>query len=239
MAINRPPTSAGEAPPLIDKETLLKELGIKAEFLAVGVDRIDYTKGIIERFRAVEHFLEKYPDYQGKFTCVELGAPSRTLIKRYHDLVAEIDAEVDRINWRFKGKDWKPIVFLKKHHSHREIEPFYKAADVCLVTALHDGMNLVAKEFVSAREDGDGVLILSQFTGASRELRDSLIVNPYDSERVAEAIRFALTMEPEERRARMARLRGVVQDQNIFRWGANLITELSQIRIEQEKASPV
>lgn len=239
VAINRPPTSAGEAPPLIDKETLLKELGIKAEFLAVGVDRIDYTKGIIERFRAVEHFLEKYPDYQGKFTCVELGAPSRTLIKRYHDLVAEIDAEVDRINWRFKGKDWKPIVFLKKHHSHREIEPFYKAADVCLVTALHDGMNLVAKEFVSAREDGDGVLILSQFTGASRELRDSLIVNPYDSERVAEAIRFALTMEPEERRARMARLRGVVQDQNIFRWGANLITELSQIRIEQEKASPV
>ena len=224
----------------VTKETLLKELGVKAEFLGVGVDRIDYTKGIIERFRGIERLLEKHKDFIGKFTFVELGAPSRTLIKRYHDLIGEIEAEVERINWRFKTKEWKPIVFLKKHHSHKDIEPYFRAADICLVTSLHDGMNLVAKEFVASRTDENGVLILSRFAGASRELRDALIVNPYDVDQMAEALRVALEMDPEDRRARMKRMRLVVMDNNIYRWAANLMMELSQIRLPSDSpASPV
>jgi trehalose 6-phosphate synthase len=216
----------------VDKETLLKQLGLKGQYLAVGVDRIDYTKGIIERFRGIERFLEKNPDYVGKFVFVELGAPSRTLIKRYHDLMAEVEEEAERINWKFKSKEWQPIVFLKKHHSHQDIEPFYKAADLCLVTSLHDGMNLVAKEYIAAREDEDGVLILSRFTGAARELPDALIINPYDVDRTADGIRVALEMDPEERRKRMRRMRIVVMGNNIYKWGANLIEDLSQIRLE-------
>ncbi len=215
------------------KESLLKELGVKGKYLGVGVDRIDYTKGILERFKAIERFLEKYPAYLGEFTFVELGAPSRTHIKEYHDLIARVEEESDRINWRFKTKEWQPIVFLKKHHSHEDIRPFYETADLCLVTSLHDGMNLVAKEYIAAREDESGVLILSQFTGASRELRDALIVNPYDIEQMAEAIRAALEMDPGEQRARMRRMRETLKDRNIYRWAADLITTLAQMRLEK------
>ena len=226
FAQNPEPASA---PP--DKAALFKELGIKAELLGVGVDRVDYTKGIVERFRGIERFLEQNPDYLGRFTFVELGAPSRSLIKRYHDLMAEVEAEAERINWRFQTKEWKPIVFFKKHHSQREIAPYYRAADVCLVTSLHDGMNLVAKEYVAAREDEGGVLILSRFTGASRDLRDALLVNPYDTDKLAAALHTALTMSPEERQARMHRMRESVREHNIYWWGANLITELAQVRL--------
>ena len=219
--------------PRISKETLLETLGVKARYLGVGVDRLDYTKGIVERLRAIERFLEKYPKYQGQFTFVELGAPSRTYIKDYHALIAEVEAESERINWRFHTEDWKPIILLKKHHSHEEIAPFYEAADVCLVTSLHDGMNLVAKEYVGAREDEQGVLILSRFAGASRELRDALIVNPYNIDQMAEAIRSAVEMPVDEQRAHMQRMRDMLKKHNIYRWAANLITELSQIRIEK------
>jgi trehalose 6-phosphate synthase len=213
------------------KKTLLRELGIQGEYLGVGVDRVDYTKGLRERFLAIERFLEKYPPYQGRFTFVELGAPSRTHIKEYRDLMAQVETEAERINWRFQTKEWRPIVFLKRHHSHKEIAPFYEAADLCLVTSLHDGMNLVAKEFIGGRGDDSGVLILSQFTGASRELKDALIVNPYDTEQMAEAIRTALEMDPEERRARMQRMREAVNERNIYRWAGDLISSLSQIRL--------
>src|SRR6202041_3838688 len=147
-------------------------VGVEAAFMGIGVDRVDYTKGILERFLAIERFLEKYPSYQGKFTFVQIGAPSRTHIKRYHDLLGEVESEADRINWRFQRGSWRPIVFLKRHFSHEEVEKYYRAADVCLVTSLHDGMNLVAKEFLAARSDEEGVLILSLFAGASRELED-------------------------------------------------------------------
>jgi trehalose-6-phosphate synthase/protein-tyrosine-phosphatase len=222
-----------EKPSEPNKETLLKGLGIKAEFLGVGVDRIDYTKGILERFRGIERFFEKHPEYQSRFTFVELGAPSRTLIKRYHDLVGEVETQAERINGRFQTKDWKPIVVLKKHHSHSEIEPFYKTADVCLVTSLHDGMNLVAKEYVAAREDEKGVLILSQFTGASRELQDALIVNPYNTDQMAEALRYALEMNAAEQKTRMQKLRDTLKNHNIYRWAANLVIELAQIRLDR------
>jgi trehalose-6-phosphate synthase len=216
----------------LERASLLRALGVEATFLGIGVDRVDYTKGILERFLAVERFLEKYPTYQNKFTFVQIGAPSRTHIKRYHDLLAEVEAEADRINWRFQSSKWKPIVFLKRQHSHHEIVPYYRAADLCLVTSLHDGMNLVAKEFLAARSDERGVLILSQFTGAARELRDALLVNPYDIDQTAEAIRAALEMEPEDEHLRVQRMRRTIKDRNIYRWAVNLITELCEVRLD-------
>jgi trehalose 6-phosphate synthase len=222
----------------LERSALMRSLGMNAAFLGVGVDRVDYTKGILERFRAIERFLEKYPKYQREFTFVQIGAPSRTHIKRYHDLLAEVEAEAERINWRFQTGKWKPIVFLKRHHSHEEIERYYCAADLCLVTALHDGMNLVAKEFLAARRDERGVLILSQFTGAARELRDALLVNPYDIDQTAEAIRVALEMEPEEKQMRVHRMRKVIREQNIYRWAGSLITELCELRLEMADYSP-
>jgi alpha,alpha-trehalose-phosphate synthase [UDP-forming] len=216
----------------LERSALLRALGIEATFLGIGVDRVDYTKGILERFLAVERFLEKTPNYQGKFTFVQIGAPSRTHIKRYHDLLAEVEAEAERINWRFQTSRWKPIMFLKRQHTHAEIAPYYRAADLCLVTSLHDGMNLVAKEFLAARHDERGVLVLSQFTGAARELRDALLVNPYDIDQTADAIRQALEMEPEEKQRRMHRMRRVIKEHNIYRWAGSLITELCEVRLD-------
>jgi alpha,alpha-trehalose-phosphate synthase [UDP-forming] len=212
---------------------LLRALGVEATFLGIGVDRIDYTKGILERFLAIERFLEKYPSYQGKFTFVQIGAPSRTHIKRYHDLVAEVEAEAERINWRFQSGKWRPLVLLTRQHSHKEIAPYYRAADVCLVTSLHDGMNLVAKEFIAERYDERGVLVLSQFTGAARELRDALLVNPYDIDQTAEAIRVALEMAPEEKQVRVQRMRKIIREHNIYRWAGNLIAELCEVRLDE------
>jgi trehalose-6-phosphate synthase len=214
-----------------DRAALLRELGVNATLLGVGVDRVDYTKGILERFLAVERLLERYPAYRGKFAFIQIGAPSRTHIKRYHDLLGEVEVEADRINWRFQEGAWKPIILLKWQHSHREIQRYYRVADICLVTSLHDGMNLVAKEFLAARSDEQGVLILSQFTGAARELRDALIVNPYDTEQVAEALRYALEMPAQEREARMRRMRKNIKENNVYGWAANLITELSDLQV--------
>ncbi|MDD5222657.1 MAG: trehalose-6-phosphate synthase [bacterium] len=214
------------------RESILKEIGVNTQFLGVGVDRIDYTKGIIERFRAVERFIQKYPDFSGKFTFVELGAPSRTHIKRYHDLLSEVEETADKINWSLQAKSWRPIVFLKAHHSHEAINRYYKTADVCLVTSLHDGMNLVAKEYIASRSDESGVLILSQFTGAARELHDALMVNPYDIEEMADAIYAALTMKPDEKTERMRRLRQTIRERNIYRWAGTLVSALVRMRVQ-------
>ena len=230
------PSAPQATDPSALRESLCNELGVTAQYLGVGVDRIDYTKGIGERFLAVERFLEKYPDFQGKFTFVEIGAPSRTLIQRYHSLGAELDSEADRINRRFQSRGWKPIVYLKKHHSHSEIAPYYQASNLCMVTSLHDGMNLVAKEYVSARTDCQGVLILSHFTGASRELRDAVLINPYNIDQTADAIRFALTMDKDEQRARMERMRSTIREHNVYLWAANLVSELARLRPAQENA---
>ena len=219
-----------------EKAGLLKNIGVRAALMGVGVDRLDYTKGILERFLAIERFLEKYPRFQGVFTFVQIGAPSRTHIKRYHDLQAEVEAEAERINWRFRSEQWKPIVLLERQHSHQEIEPYYRAADLCLVTSLHDGMNLVAKEFVATRLDERGVLILSCFTGAARELRDALQVNPYDIDQTAEAIRAALEMSAEEKQQRMERMRKTIRDHNVYRWAASLIGEVCDVRLDVDVA---
>jgi trehalose 6-phosphate synthase len=211
---------------------LFSELGVEASLLGVGVDRVDYTKGIIERFRGIERFLELHPTYQRRFTFVQIGAPSRTDIPRYQQFLDEVTAEADRINARLQAGRWKPILLLKRHHSHEEIERYFRAASVCLVTSLHDGMNLVAKEFVASRDDNRGVLILSTFAGAAQELGDALLVNPYDVDQVANAIYQALEFSEEEQTARMSRMRKTVYERNVYRWAANLLTDLTEIRVD-------
>ncbi len=205
---------------------LLNEYGIKAERLGIGVDRIDYTKGLLEKFLAIERFFEKNPSYIGKFTFVQIGAPSRTLLKTYADVVNAVEKEAERINWKFKKTNWKAILFLKRHHSHEEIAPFYASADLCMVTSLHDGMNLVAKEYVAARSHNDGVLILSRFAGASQDLHNALVVNPYDIEIMADTIKNALEMPIEDQRKRMMQMRQAIQRNNIYHWAANLLRNL-------------
>jgi alpha,alpha-trehalose-phosphate synthase [UDP-forming] len=226
-SVDRTPAERGE----VERAQLFRQLEVDATLMGLGVDRIDYTKGIVERFRGIERCLEKYPFYKGKLTFVQIGAPSRTPIKRYQDLMVEVQEEADRINQRFRKGDWKPIVLLERQHSHEEITPYYRAANFCLVTSLHDGMNLVAKEFVAARHDQDGVLILSRFAGASQELQDALAVNPYDTEQLAEAIHSALEMPSEERTTRMRHMRDQVREHNVYRWAGDLIGELTGIRL--------
>jgi alpha,alpha-trehalose-phosphate synthase [UDP-forming] len=216
-----------------ERSALIAELGIEATFLGVGVDRVDYTKGIIERFQAVESFLERHPRYQGKFTFIQIGAPTRSHIQRYADFQKEVEAEANRINDRFSRGKWRPIVFLNRQHSHQEVKRYYRAAHLCMVTSLHDGMNLVAKEYVASRQDERGVLILSRFTGAARELRDALIVNPYDIQATGEAIAKALDMDVGEMTDRMRRMRRSVKEHNIYWWAGSLIGELCELRLNR------
>lgn len=213
----------------IKPSQLLSEYGITSQFFGVGVDRIDYTKGIIEKFLAIERFLEKNPSYRGKFSFVQIGAPSRTLLKSYSDMVSAVENEANRINLRFKAKNWKAILLLKRHHSHEEITPFYASANFCMVTSLHDGMNLVAKEFVASRNQNDGSLILSRFAGASQELQGAIIINPYDIEKSADAIKLALEMTTEEQGQRMKQMRLIVVRYNIYSWAAALLRTMATI----------
>ena len=195
--------------------------------IAVGVDRIDYTKGLAERFRAVARFFERCPQYRERFTFVQLGAPSRTHIPRYRNYINELEALADEINWRFQTERWKPIHFLIGHHEGATVHAFLSMAEIGIVSSLHDGMNLVAKEFVAAKPNLEGILILSEFAGAARELSDALIINPYDTEQFAEAIRRALEMAPEERRERMRRMLRQIEENNIYRWAANFLADLT------------
>ena len=215
--------------PKTDTSHLLDDYGISAQFIGIGVDRIDYTKGIIEKFLAIERFFEKNPSYIKKFTFVQIGAPSRTLIKSYSDIVSLVENEANRINLRFKSKNWKAILLLKRHHSHEEIFPFYSSANFCMVTSLHDGMNLVAKEFVASRNHDDGTLILSRFAGASQELQGAIIVNPYDIEKSADAIKLALEMTKEEQHFRMRQMRQVIVKNNIYSWAASILRTMVNI----------
>jgi trehalose 6-phosphate synthase len=214
------------------RNQLLREFGVRAESLAVGVDRLDYTKGIEERLLAFEHLIEEHPWHWERLTLVQIAAPSRTRIPAYENLHRRVTDEVERINARFQTSRWKPILLIERQCDHHEVERWYRAANLCLVTSLHDGMNLVAKEFVAARDDEDGVLILSRFTGAAVELRDALLVNPYDIAGVAEAMHRGLEMDRGERRERMQRMRRQVMEHNIYRWAANVLGALREIRLE-------
>jgi trehalose 6-phosphate synthase len=209
---------------------LLKQHGVISHSFGIGVDRIDYTKGLTEKFLAIERFFEKYPNYIGNFTFVQIGAPSRSLLKTYSDTINAAETEANRINWKLKTKDWQPILFLKKHHSHEEIIPFYQSANFCMVTSLHDGMNLVAKEYIAARNYNDGALILSQFAGASHELHSAIIINPYDIEESADAIYTALQMPMEQQKQRMKQMRRMVMSNNVYLWASSILRTMASIQ---------
>ncbi|MFO0675470.1 MAG: trehalose-6-phosphate synthase [Polyangiaceae bacterium] len=207
------------------------ELGLSADALVgVGVDRVDYTKGIEERLMAVDDLLERHPEFRGRFTFVQLGAPSRTKIPRYQELSLRIEALVEDINARWAQGSYRPIVMLRSHHDPSAVYRFFRAADMCYVSSLHDGMNLVAKEFVAARDDEQGVLVLSQFTGAARDLTEALVVNPYDLRQASDAIAAALRMPPEERRVRMRSMRRIVARFNVYRWAGRMLVDAAELR---------
>ena len=198
--------------------------------VALGVERLDYTKGILERFLAVERLLELEPQWIGRFAFVQIAAPSRSKIEEYAQFKQQVLALAERINARFGTEEYRPIHLLVRHHDVRDVMMHYRGADLCVVSSLHDGMNLVAKEFVAARDDEQGVLILSQFTGAASELPDALVVNPYNIDQCAAAMHLALTMPPTEQRARMRSMRGIVQEFNVYRWAGRMLMDAARMR---------
>jgi len=179
---------------------------------------------------AIERLLELEPRWVGQFAFVQVAAPSRSSIDEYQNLDARVRAMAARINERFGRRGYEPIILKIEHHDAVQVYELYRAAELCYVSSLHDGMNLVAKEFVAARDDEQGVLILSQFTGAARELSESLIVNPYDIEQSAAAMHLALTMSPDEQRARMRSMRTLVQEFNVFRWAGRMLLDAARMR---------
>lgn len=201
--------------------------------LVLGVERWDFTKGIVERFQALELFFEQKPTARGRVTLLQIAVPSRSDLPAYQDLQRRTVAEAQRVNARFGVGTWKPIVLITEHQEPKAVFDLYRAADICIVNSLHDGMNLVAKEFVSARDDEDGVLILSTFTGASRELVEALLINPFDVGETAAAIVTALNMPRDERRERMRLMRRTVQDNNVYRWAGRMLTDAARIRQRQ------
>jgi trehalose 6-phosphate synthase len=191
---------------------------------------LDYTKGIIERFAAVERLLERDPSWIGRFAFAQIAAPSRTRIEEYQHFEARVREVVERINTRFARPGYVPIVLKVEHYDAAQVYELYRAADLCYVSSLHDGMNLVSKEFVAARDDERGVLVLSQFAGASRELPEALIVNPYDIEQAAEALHMALTMPEQEQRDRMRSMRSLIQEFNVYRWAGRMLLDAARMR---------
>ncbi len=220
----------------VELQDLRRQYGVMGDLVAVGVDRLDYTKGLIERMESVERLLEKNPHYVGRFSLVQMGSPSRTHIPAYQDLTTKVTQVVDRVNLRFGNltTGYKPIIFLPRHHEWSEIQYFYQMGDVCMVTSLHDGMNLVAKEYVWCQKPERGALILSRFAGASRELSDAFIVNPYSIEEMADALASAIELPTEERARRMLVMRDKVENHNAFHWASDLIRALlNDVRVDK------
>jgi trehalose-6-phosphate synthase len=215
---------------VVDREmrTWRERLGTH-QFLGIGIDRVDYTKGIAERLRAVDVLLEQHPEYIGALIMAQVGVPSRTGIANYNRLNCDIVQLVRDINAKWKRGSWEPIRFIHHHVEKPGMMALHRMADFCAVTSLHDGMNLVAKEFVSSRFDEEGMLILSSFTGAARELTSALLVNPFAIEEVAAAMHHAITMSPEERQHRMRRMREAVESNNIYRWAGKLLQQLLSV----------
>jgi trehalose 6-phosphate synthase len=232
ISIEWPPTAMQIQPSVPECRARVRAaLGVGPELrLGVGVDRLDYTKGILERFLAVERLLELEPRWVGQFSFIQVAAPSRSSIDEYQNFEARVRGLAARINERFGRPGYQPIILKIEHHDAAQVYELYRAAELCYVSSLHDGMNLVAKEFVAARDDEQGVLILSQFTGAARELAESLIVNPYDIEQSGAAMHLALTMSPEEQRARMRSMRHLVQEFNVYRWAGRMLLDAARMR---------
>lgn len=198
--------------------------------IAVGIERFDYTKGILDRMQSIDLLLSANEHWKGRFTFVQVAAPTRSKLASYALLQREADALAEDINARHGEGDWKPIRLLIQHHEPRQVFELFRAADLCIVSSLHDGMNLVAKEFVASRDDDHGVLILSSFAGASREMSEALIVNPYDGQDMARALDTALRMPPHEQAERMHLMRQQVREQNVYRWAGRMLVDAARIR---------
>ncbi|MEO5817986.1 MAG: trehalose-6-phosphate synthase [Gemmatimonadaceae bacterium] len=232
ISIEWPPSPALVERPIAEcRERVRLEHGLPLDHaIGVGVDRLDYTKGIEERFRAVERFLEKYPEWVGRFTFIQIAAPTRATIEEYQGYDARVRAVAERINARFSTAAHPPILLEVGHREPPQVYEYYRAAELCVVSSLHDGMNLVAKEFVASRDDERGILILSRFTGAARELPEALVVNPYDVDECASALHEALMMPDSEQRARMRLMRGLVKEFNVFRWAGRMLIDAAGMR---------
>jgi len=211
-----------------------QQLRLDGAAIGIGIDRIDYTKGIPERLRALDQLLEQHPEYRERLVFVQTGVPSRTHVPQYQALESELDRLVESINWKWSSDSWRPIHFLKQQHSPMEMMALHRLADFCIVSSLDDGMNLVAKEFVASRFDGDGALILSRFTGAGRELSPAVPINPWAVDEVAAAMHQALEMPEEERRKRMQRMRDQVADNNVYRWAGKVLSALLEFEFPEE-----
>jgi len=232
ISIDWPPEALERIPAVPEARALVrKRFDLPASHrLGVGVDRLDYTKGILERFQAIGRLLETERRWIGRFTFVQVAAPTRGMISEYRDYATRARELADAINARYPRAAFPPIILLTEHHEPDAVYTYHRAADLCFVSSLHDGMNLVAKEFVAARDDEQGVLILSRFAGASRELPEAIVVNPYDADQCAAALHLALTMSPDEQRDRMRLMRSIVRDFNVYRWAGRMLLDAATMR---------
>jgi trehalose 6-phosphate synthase len=239
ISIEWPAHLTAQAPPVGDcRREVRQRLGVGDDtLLAVGIDRLDYSKGLEEKLAGVEQLLEDRPWLRGHFVLAQVAPPSRSEIQSYRDVGVRVRDAVRRVNDRFGDDGWQPVILLEEAWSPADVWTLLRAADACCVTSLHDGMNLVAKEFVAARDDGRGVLVLSQFAGAARELRDALLVNPYDAHGLAEAIERALRMPVDEQQARMARMRESVGHANAYRWAGRMLRDARLARLDDTRAA--
>lgn len=208
------------------KKNLVQEFDLKKYRVLLGIDRIDYTKGIPERLLAIDRLLEKHPELKEKFVFLQMGQISRIHIPKYKQLNDEINALVEEINWKHSTDGWNPIILVRRHLSFKEVIAFYKLGELCVISSLHDGMNLVVKEFIAARRDKKAMLVLSQFTGAARELTDAVLINPYDREQTSDAIWKALNFTDDEKKKRITKMRQVIKHNNIYRWAGKVLSEL-------------
>ena len=238
ISIEWPPRQLDHLPPVnLARADVRRRYGIRADVsLGIGVERWDFTKGIVERFQAVEILLDRRPQLRGKVTLLQIAAPSRSKLPAYRALQEQTLAEVDRINSKFRTDSWQPIVLVDTQQTPEAVWELYRAADFCIVNSLHDGMNLVAKEFAAARDDEDGVLILSTFAGASRELLEALLVNPFDVSETAAAIETAIGMPRDQRRERMQLMRRTVKENNVYRWAGRMLMDAARVRQRQALA---
>lgn len=232
ISVDWPPSPSLTAKSVEDCRAAVRERhGLPVDHaIGIGVDRLDYTKGLEERFRAVERLLELHPEWIGKFTFIQIAAPTRAVIEEYKSYENRVREMAARINERFASGRQPAIALTVAHHEPYQVHEYYRAADLCFVSSLHDGMNLVAKEFVASRDDERAVLILSQFTGAARELPEALIVNPYDADQCASALHVALTMPIRTQRARMRLMRSLIQEFNVYRWAGRMLLDAATMR---------
>ncbi|RAI44152.1 alpha,alpha-trehalose-phosphate synthase (UDP-forming) [Rhodoplanes roseus] len=232
ISIEWPPAALAHQPPVDEcREAVKRRFGLPAQArIAVGVERFDYTKGILDRLHAVDDLLIRHPEWKGRFVYLQAASPTRSKLGAYSALQAETVRLAEEVNARHGSADYKPIVLSIRHHEPTEVFEIFRAADICIVSSLHDGMNLVAKEFVAARDDNQGVLVLSGFAGASRELSEALIVNPYDTRSMGAMMDAALRMPAAEQRERMRLMRDLVRQRNVYRWAAQMLLDAARLR---------